>query len=85
FGGNCEVSEAGKTVTKHGVTIIGESNIPATVPTHASELYSKNLLALLQYIAKDGNLQLKLEDEIVKSALLVHNGVVVNERIKQVL
>ncbi|HNB58481.1 MAG TPA: NAD(P)(+) transhydrogenase (Re/Si-specific) subunit alpha, partial [bacterium] len=73
------------TVTKHGVTIIGESNIPATVPTHASELYSKNLLALLQYIAKDGNLQLKLEDEIVKSALLVHNGVVVNERIKQVL
>ncbi|HNJ72537.1 MAG TPA: NAD(P)(+) transhydrogenase (Re/Si-specific) subunit alpha, partial [bacterium] len=83
--GNCEISEAGKTVTKHGVTIIGESNIPATVPTHASELYSKNLLALLQYIAKDGNLQLKLEDEIVKSALLVHNGVVVNERIKQVL
>ena len=47
FGGNCEVSEKGKTVKKYGVTIIGEPNFPCLVPYHASEMYAKNILSLI--------------------------------------
>lgn len=80
FGGNCEISEKGKTITKYGVTIIGEQNLPSLVPKNSSEVYSKNLMALLEHISKDGNVVLNLEDEIVKGSLIVHNKVVVNER-----
>lgn len=85
FGGNCEVSENGKTVKKHGVTIIGEPNLPSLVPTHASEMYSKNILSLIQHIGKEGKIELKLEDEIVKGCLLTRNGEVINDRIKELL
>ncbi len=85
FGGNCEVSEMGKTVKKHGVTIIGEPNLPSLVPTHSSEMYAKNLLGLITYISKDGKVELNLENEIVKGALITHNGEVVHQRIKELL
>ncbi|HSW53650.1 MAG TPA: Re/Si-specific NAD(P)(+) transhydrogenase subunit alpha [Ignavibacteriaceae bacterium] len=85
FGGNCEVSEKGKNVKKHGVTIIGEPNLPSLVPTHSSEMYSKNILALLQHIGKEGKVDLKLEDEIVKGSLITHNGEVIHQRIKDLL
>ena len=85
FGGNCEISEMGKTVKKHGVTIIGEPNLPSLVPTHSSEMYAKNLLNLLIYISKDGVVGLDLENEIVKGALITHNGNVVHQRIKELL
>ncbi len=85
FGGNCEISEAGKTVKKYDVTIIGESNLPSLVPTHASEMYAKNLLALIQHIGKNGQVELKLEDEIVKGCLISRNGEVINDRIKELL
>ena len=80
FGGNCEVSEKGKTVVKEGVTIIGEPNLPSLVPKNSSEVYSKNLMALLEHISKEGNVELNLEDEIVKGSLIVNNKEVVNER-----
>jgi NAD(P) transhydrogenase subunit alpha len=82
FGGNCEVSEKGKTVKKHGVTIIGEPNLPSLVPTHSSDMYSKNILALIQHIGKEGKVDLKLDDEIVKGSLITHDGAVIQERIK---
>jgi NAD(P) transhydrogenase subunit alpha len=85
FGGNCEISEMGKIVKKHGVTIIGEPNLPSLVPTHSSEMYAKNLLNLLTYISKDGKVELNLENEIVKGALISHNGEVVHQRIKELL
>jgi H+-translocating NAD(P) transhydrogenase subunit alpha len=85
FGGNCEVSEMGKTVKKHGVTIIGEPNLPSLVPTHSSEMYAKNLLSLMTYISKDGKVELNLENEIVKGALITYNGEVVHQRIKELL
>jgi H+-translocating NAD(P) transhydrogenase subunit alpha len=85
FGGNCEVSEKGKTVKKHNVTIIGEPNLPSMVPTHSSEMYSKNILSLIQHFSKDGKLELKAEDEIVKGCLLTRNGEVINDRIKELL
>ncbi len=85
FGGNCEISENGKIVTKYDVTIIGESNLPSLVPTHASEVYSKNLLNLLDHIIKDGKLFPNMEDEIVKGSLLAFNGNIINEKINLIL
>ena len=85
FGGNCEVSEKGKNVKKHGVTIIGEPNLPSLVPTHSSEMYAKNILSLIQHIGKEGNVELNLEDEIVQGSLITHNGEVINQRIKELL
>ncbi len=85
FGGNCEISEAGKTVKKYGVTIVGEPNLASLVPYHASDLYSKNLLSLIQYIGKDGEVKLNREDEIVKSSLITHNGEIVNQRVKDII
>lgn len=85
FGGNCEISEKGKTVKKYDVTIIGESNLPSLVPTHASEMYSKNILNLIQHISKDGKINLVLDDEIVKGCLITRNGEVINQRVKDLI
>ena len=85
FGGNCEISEVGKTVKKHGVTIIGEPNLPSLVATNASEVYSKNIMALLDYIVKDNELKFDLDDEIVKGALITYNKEVIHERTKGLL
>ena len=85
FGGNCEISENGKTVKKYGVTIIGEPNLPSLVPTHSSEMYAKNLLALITYISKDGKVELDIQNEIVKGALITYNGEVINQRVKELL
>ena len=85
FGGNCEVSEKGKTVKKHGVTIIGEPNLPSLVPTNSSDMYSKNILSLIQHIGKEGKVDLKLDDEIVKGSLITHDGSVIHERIKALI
>ena len=85
FGGNCEVSEKGKTVKKYGVTIVGEPNLPSLVPYHASEMYSKNILNLLTHISKEGKVTLNLDDEIVKGALITYNGEVINSRVKELI
>lgn len=85
FGGNCEVSEKGETVIKHDVTIIGESNLPGLVATNSSEVYSKNLAALLDHISDEGKVELNLEDEIVAGSLITFNGEVVHERTKEAL
>jgi len=85
FGGNCEVSEKGKTVKKYDVTIIGEPNIPSLIPTHASEVYAKNILSLLQHISKEGKVNLNLDDEIVKGSLITYNKEVINPRIKELI
>ena len=73
-GGNCELSEPGKTVIKNGVKIIGEYNLPASLPYDASQLFAKNVQALLMLIAKGGELKLDLEDEVIKGTLLTHYG-----------
>ncbi len=85
FGGNCEVSEKGQTVKKHGVSIIGEPNLPSLVPTHSSEVYAKNILSLIAHIGKEGKVELNLEDEIVQGSLITNNGEVINQRIKELL
>ncbi|NOX18857.1 MAG: Re/Si-specific NAD(P)(+) transhydrogenase subunit alpha [Chlorobi bacterium] len=85
FGGNCEISEKDKAAKKHGVTIIGESNLPSLVATNASEVYAKNLLALLEHISSEGNINLDFEDEIVKGSVICYKKEVVNERTKALL
>jgi len=85
FGGNCEVSEKGKTVKKNGVTIIGEPNLPSLVPYHSSEMYSKNLLSLITHIGKEGKVELNLDDEIVKGSLITYKKEVINPRVKELI
>ena len=74
FGGNCELSEQDKLVEFHGVKIIGYSNLPSMIPVNASELYSKNVLSLLQHISKEGKIEFDLQDEVISSMLVTYNG-----------
>ena len=67
-GGNCELTEPGEAVVRDDVTIIGYTNLPSTMPFHASQLYSRNVLALLQHLAPEGQLALDWKDEITSSA-----------------
>ncbi len=85
FGGNCEISEKGETVVKYDVTIIGEPNLPSLVAVNSSEVYAKNLLALLEHISEEGDVKLDVEEEITKGCLIVNNGEVINERTKALL
>ena len=84
-GGNTELTRAGEVVDEDGVFIDGTTNIPSTVPVHASQLYARNLLNLLQPLLKDGKLELNLEDEVVKGALITQGGEVVNENAKKMM
>jgi H+-translocating NAD(P) transhydrogenase subunit alpha len=82
-GGNCEITETGKTVVKHGVTIIGEVNMAAGVPYHASMMYARNVTAFLTHLVKDQKLNLNLEDEIVRETLLTRGGEIVHARTRE--
>src|SRR5690348_3367997 len=82
-GGNCELTRTGETVIEHGVTIIGAINFASGVPYHASQMYARNLTAFVQYLVKDGNLQLNQEDEIIRDTLVTHDGEIVNQRVRE--
>ncbi|KKD34980.1 MAG: Re/Si-specific NAD(P)(+) transhydrogenase subunit alpha [Limnoraphis robusta] len=85
-GGNCECTEAGKDVLKHGVTIVGPINLPSSMPVHASEVYAKNLSALLKLMTtKEGELTLNFEDDIISGACMAHNGEIICQRVKDAL
>lgn len=84
-GGNCAGTEAGSQIVRHGVTLIGPVNLPATMPVHASQMYAKNLLTLVQHLVKDGHLALDFEDEITRAACVTHQGEICNERVRTVL
>lgn len=73
-GGNCELTEAGKTVDHQGVTILGPINLPATLPLHASQMYARNVWSFLTHIVKEGKLQLDFTDEITKGTCVTHDG-----------
>jgi NAD(P) transhydrogenase subunit alpha len=73
-GGNCELTQPGRTVVAHGVTIVGPENLPAEVPWHGSTLYSRNLTAFVLAFWKDGAFDLNLEDEIIRGCLVTHAG-----------
>ncbi len=73
-GGNCELTQPGATVVREGVTIVGEKNLPATMASDASRLYSRNIFALLQILIKDGALTIDMNDEIAKGTTLTKDG-----------
>jgi len=85
-GGNCELSEAGETVLAHGVQILGPSNLPASIPVHSSQMYSKNIVTLIsEFISDDGQLQLDFENDVVGPSTVTHGGEVQNERVQSVM
>lgn len=73
-GGNCELTEPGQTVVRHGVTIASPLNLPATMPEHASELYSKNLTSLLELMISDGALAPDFDDEVISASCVTREG-----------
>jgi len=84
-GGNCELTDPGKVIEKDGVIIDGSFNIPSTMPAHASQVYAKNVSALINYICPEGSLKLDMEDEITSGSMFTHNGEVTNEQTAQAL
>ena len=76
-GGNCELTEDGKTVVKNGVTIIGNSELAADVPNHASQLYSKNIHNFMKTFVKEAKTEVDLENEILKSSCIISEGKIV--------
>ena len=79
-GGNCELTKKDEIIEIYQITIDGTSNIPGTMPVHASELYSKNILAFLTYLIKGKKLTLDLEDEIISGALFTTDGKVTDKQ-----
>ena len=77
-GGNCELSVAGEDVGVDGVTVVGLTNPPASMPTHASFLYARNIANFLGLLVKDGELAPDFEDEIVAGTCVVRAGTVVH-------
>ena len=67
-GGNCELTKPGEETVESGVTIVGPVNLPSTMPAHASQLYARNVMALLQHLAPEGELKLDWDDEITVGA-----------------
>jgi len=84
-GGNCELSRPGETVTTGGVRILAPLNLPATMPMHASVLFSRNLTAFLQAFTKDKVFQVDLTDDIQQGAVITHDGVVRHARTQEAL
>ena len=84
-GGNCEVTEKDKIITHNDVIVDGTSNIPATMPVHASELYAKNISALVLYMTKENNLNLDIRDEIISGSSYTHEGKITHEPTRNLL
>jgi NAD(P) transhydrogenase subunit alpha len=80
-GGNCALSQADVTVERDGVTIVAPTNLPATVPVHASQLYSRNIISFLSLLIKDGELRIDMNDDVVGPSCVTHQGQVVNQRV----
>jgi NAD(P) transhydrogenase subunit alpha len=84
-GGNCALSKPDETVEVNGVAIMAPSNLPATVPVHASQLYSRNVTSFLNLLIKDGELHIDLSDDVVGPSCVTHNGECVNKRVAAAL
>lgn len=84
-GGNCELTEPGKVVKRHGVTIVGLTNLPALVPSHATQTYARNILSVMELVTKGGELKFDTGDEIVDGALVVHKGQVRSRTVSEFL
>ncbi len=84
-GGNCELTEADAEVVRHGIIIHGPLNLPSSMATHASQMYSRNISSLLEHLVEDGELNLDFEDEITRGSCITHEGHIVNERVRELV
>ena len=84
-GGNCELTRPNEVILHHGVTVLGQTNLPSTVPMHASQMYGRNLANVLLYLCKDGFLRVDVADEITRETLVTRGGAVVHPRIGALL
>jgi len=84
-GGNCEMTKPGDTVNVGAVTILGPLNVPSALAQHASDLYAKNILNLLDLLIKDGAIHLDFEDEVVAGTVATHDGKIRNEALRQII
>jgi NAD(P) transhydrogenase subunit alpha len=84
-GGNCELTQPDQTIVAHGVTILGPTNLPSTVPYHASQMYAKNVVTFLLYLAPKGELKIDVKDEIARDTLVTSEGDIVNGRVRELL
>ena len=84
-GGNCELTRPGETVTRGGVTILGPVNLPATIPSHASQMHGRNVASFLALLVAGGELKIDLADEIVRETLVAREGEVVHPRVREAL
>jgi NAD(P) transhydrogenase subunit alpha len=84
-GGNCELTQADKTVIHNGVMILGPTNLASEIPQHASQMFAKNVVSLLQLLTKKGQLDIDLRDEVIRETLAARDGQVQPERIRQIL
>ena len=84
-GGNCELTIAGKSVERYGVTIHGSTDLPGTLSYHSSEMFSRNVTALLMEMVKDGEVNIDLEDEVIAGTILTQNGKILNEHVINLL
>jgi len=84
-GGNCELTQPDQTVVVDGVTILGPTNLPSTVPFHASQMYARNISTFLLLMIKEGKLELDREDEIIRDTLITYDGEVVQPRVRELL
>ena len=85
MGGNCEVTKPGEEVVHHGVTVMGPLNLPSTAPTHASQMYSRNVTTFYALLVKDNTLNIDLDDEITAAMCVTHGGQVLHGATKQLL
>jgi NAD(P) transhydrogenase subunit alpha len=84
-GGNCELTRPDEAVVDTGVTVLGPTNLPATVPYHASQMYAKNITTFLLHLVKNGALAFDAEDEITRETLVTHKGDVVQPRVRELV
>ncbi len=84
-GGNCELTEAGRTVVRHRVQVMGPGNLAAALPYHASQLYAKNVANFVLNLAREGELRLDCDDEIVRETMLARGGELTNPRVRDAL
>jgi len=80
-GGNCALSKADEVVERNGVTILAPTNLPASIPVHASQLYSRNITSFLSLLIKDGQLEIDMNDDVVGPSCVTHQGKIVNQRV----
>jgi H+-translocating NAD(P) transhydrogenase subunit alpha len=84
-GGNCEVTEADREVTVNGVLVLGPTDLPSSVPRHASQMFGNNLTTLLKHLTKEGAVALDFDDEITRDTTVAHGGEVLHPRVRQKL